>query len=315
MILITGSNGFVGKALCQTLRDRGFAVRATARHAIGDDTFPVGDLSGSTEWQSALLGCDTVIHLAARVHVMADVHSDPLRAYREVNVDGSINLARQAAECGVKRFVFVSSVKVHGEGTHDTPYRSTDRPAPCDAYGISKLEAETALLQLGQTTGMQIVIVRPPLVYGPGVKANFLNLIKVVRRGIPLPFGCAAGRRSMVAIENLVDLLILCTQHPKAPGQVFLVSDGADLTIGELVRMLAQALGKKVVLLPVPVWMMRTSAKVLGKSAIADRLFGSLQVDITHTRATLGWSPIVSAQGAIDQTVAAFLRLEKSKTR
>ncbi len=312
MILVTGSNGFVGSALCRSLRERALALRAAVRKGSGPDQIAVGELNGATDWRAALAGCDSVIHLAARVHVMADRDSDPLRAYREVNVAASVNLARQAHAAGVRRFVFVSSIKVNGEGTSATPYRASDVPAPCDPYGVSKLEAETALLELGRETGMEIVIVRPPLVYGPGVKANFLNLIKLVRKGIPLPFGRVVQRRSMVALDNLVDLLIVCTHHPRAVGQVFLVSDGADLTIGELVTMIARAMGKRIILLPVPAGLMRAGAALLGKSAIADRLLGALQVDIGATRATLEWTPVVTPQQAIDRTVAHFLTLNGS---
>lgn len=311
-ILVTGANGFVGRALCRTLRQQGHLVRAAVRRAPDLDQIAVGNLERSTDWGAALAGCDCVIHLAARVHVMSDSDSDPLRAYREINVDVSVNLARQAVAAGVKRMVFVSSVKVNGEATWGTPFQAADTPRPADPYGVSKLEAETALLQIGRDTGLEIVVVRPPLVYGPGVKANFLNLLKLVDKGIPLPFGSVRNRRSMVALENLVDLLGVCSRHPQAPGQVFLVSDGADPTLAELVGMLAGALGKRDPVFPFPVGLMVAGARLVGRSSVADRLFGSLQVDISQTKARLQWSPLVTPQMAIDSTVADFLQLKRT---
>ena len=307
MILVTGSNGFVGSAVCARLRADGVAVRGAVRAGAGPQQVNAGELGPATQWGSALAGCTVVIHCAARVHVMADTDTDPLRAYREVNVEGSVNLARQAAAAGVRRLVFVSSIKVNGEATHGSPYFADDVPAPVDPYGQSKLEAEQALLAVGADTGLEIVIVRPPLVYGPGVKANFRNLIKLVGRGLPLPFGSLRNQRSMVALDNLVDLLVVCTTHPAAAGQVFLVSDGIDLTIGQLVTMIAQAQNKRPFLLPIPAQLMRTVANGLGKSAVAGRLLDSLQVNIEKTCAGLEWKPIVAPQVAIEKTVAAFL--------
>lgn len=308
MILVTGSNGFVGRAVCERLRADGVSVRGAVRGSAGPQEASVGNLGADTDWRAALEGCDTVVHCAARVHVMADTDQDPLRAYREVNVAGTLNLARQAQAQGVRRLVFVSSIKVNGEFTCDRPFRAGDRPAPCDPYGQSKLEAEQALLALSRETGLEIVIVRPPLVYGPGVKANFLNLIKLVRRGLPLPFASLRNRRSMVALDNLVDLLVLCTHHPAAENHIFLVSDGADLTMAELVGLIAAAQGKRLLLIPVPARLLRGAAAVLGKSAVSDRLLESLQVDIGPTRALLGWEPRVTPALAIRATVAAWSR-------
>lgn len=312
-ILVTGAAGFVGTALCRTLRARGHQAVACVRAAREPDQVTVGDLGHGTDWRAALAGCDSVIHLAARVHVMSDQDADPLRAYRAVNLDATMNLARQAAELGVRRFVFVSSIKVNGESTGAVPFRATDVPMPCDPYGISKLEAEVALRQFGQDSGMEVVIVRPPLVYGPGVKANFLNLMALVRLGLPLPFGRVRNARSMVALDNLVDLLILCCHHPRAPGGVFLVSDAHDLSVAELVRAIAGAMGKNQWLLPVPPGLMRRAAGLLGKGAVLDRLLGSLQVDIAVTQAVLGWKPVVTPQAAITQSVAHFLASKQSK--
>ena len=313
-VLVTGANGFVGKRLCEVLASRRFDVVSTTRKAA-PGCVAVGDLDGQTAWGTALQRCDSVIHLAARVHVMSDNASDPLKAYREVNVEGTINLARQAAEAGVKRFVFVSSIKVNGESTGSHPFTADAVPAPLDPYGRSKMEAEIALRAMGKETGLEVVIVRPPLVYGPGVKANFHNLVKLVDRGIPLPLGSASGRRSMVALDNLVDLLIRCLEHPDAPGETFLVSDDSDMTVRELVELIAAAMEKRVVLFPVPPRIIRGAARILGKPAVADRLFGALQVDITRTRKKLDWTPPVTPDHAIRKTVEAFSKPESQTGR
>ena len=307
MILVTGSNGFVGAQLCRTLRARGIALRAAVRGLAQDGQVQVGDLNGSTDWRDALAGCASIIHLAARVHVMDETVSDPLGAYREVNVVGTLNLARQALESGVRRFVFVSSIKVNGEATTVAPFRPCDEPNPCDPYGQSKREAEIALLQFGRAHGLDVVIVRPPLVYGPGVKANFHSLMRLVKLGVPLPLGRIENKRSIVAVENLVDLLILCTSHPKAVGQTFMVSDGQDVSIGELVSMIGIAMDKKVRLLPVPLSLMCGVARVLGKEAVIGRLSGSLQLDISTTRTMLEWTPPLATQAALNVTVAHFM--------
>lgn len=304
-VLVTGSNGFVGKRLCEMLVLQKFDVaRSTRRPHPG--CLATGELNGKTDWHSALWDVDAVIHLAARVHVMDDVASDPLQAYRDVNVEGSLNLARQAAAAGARRFVFVSSVKVNGEATTVRPFTASDPAAPVDPYGLSKLEAETALRELCAAIGMELVIVRPPLVYGPGVRANFLNLIKAVDRRMPMPLGRALGRRSMVALDNLADLLILCVRHPGAAGGTFLVSDGVDLAVKDLVKLIGNSLQKPVLLLPIPISLIYGAAKLLGKGPVADRLLGSLQVDIESTQQRLEWRPIISPQLAIAQTVAYF---------
>lgn len=307
MVLVTGASGFVGRALCQELTARGEAVRGAVRANAGAGQIAVGNLDGSTDWRAALQGCEVVIHLAARVHVMADTVADPMSAYREVNVAATLQLARQAHAAGVRRFVFVSSIKVNGEATTAQPYRASDVPAPVDPYGQSKLEAETALRQLCADTGMELVIVRPPLVYGPGVKANFAGLLRLVKLGVPLPMGLVNNRRSMVSLGNLVDLLIVCADHPAAAGQVFLISDGADASVADLIRMIGKGLGKRVLLLPLPVGLMSAGARLLGKSALAERLFGSLQVDIEPTCRTLGWIPPQSMQEGIDRTAQHYI--------
>lgn len=304
-VLVTGANGFVGKRLCEVLASQQFDVVPTTRVAI-PGCVATGDLNGHTKWRNLLQGCHSVVHLAARVHVMADKETDPLKAYREVNVAGTVNLAKQAVDAGVKRFVFVSSIKVNGELSEAKPFTADATPMPLDPYGQSKMEAETELRTIAEASGLEVVIVRPPLVYGPGVKANFHNLLKLVDRGIPLPLGAANGYRSMVALDNLVDLLMHCLKHPNAPGQTFLVSDGRDLTVSEMVGLIAGAMKTKTRLLSVPPWIIYGLASLVGKRAVADRLFGALQVDITKTRQRLGWSPPVTPEEAIRNTVEAF---------
>lgn len=313
-ILVTGADGFVGSALCDAIGARGQRVIAAVRKRAGPGRAVVGNLDATTDWSAALQGCGTVIHLAARVHVMEDAEADPLARYREVNVEGTVNLARQAIDAGVKRFVFVSSVKVNGEATHGIPFTAADVPAPCDPYGISKMEAEVALRALASQTGLELVIVRPPLVYGPGVKANFLNLIKMVERGLPLPLGLVDNRRSMVALDNLIDLLLVCASHPNASGKTFMVCDGEDLSVAQLVQIIAEAFNKKSRLLPVPPGLLSFGARILGKSDVANRLLGSLQVDVVPTQVALKWTPAVTPRAAIYQTVAHYKAARPGKT-
>lgn len=296
-ILVTGASGFVGKALCRNavaagLRVRG-AVRTPGTPCEGVEAITVPSLDAQTAWTQALVNCHAVVHAAARVHIMADHSSDPLSEFRRVNVEGTLHLARQAAAAGVRRFVFVSSVKVNGEGTSGRrPFTASDAPAPQDPYGVSKMEAEQGLCQIALDTGMEVVIVRPPLVYGPGVKANFASLMRTLKRGLPLPLGSVTeNRRSLVALDNLVDLLITCIDHPAAVNQTFLVSDGEDLSTTALLRRMGQAMNKPARLLPVPPALLRLGATLIGKGDVAQRLLGSLQVDITHTRETLRWAP------------------------
>lgn len=306
-ILVTGANGFVGKALCATLQQTGDDIVQAVRVQGSADQIDVGNLSAETNWQPALAGCDCVIHLAARVHVMDDKAGDPLAAFRAINVDATMHLARQAVAAGVRRLVFVSSIKVNGEETFARPFTAFDTPAPQDPYGQSKLEAELALQALAQASGLEVVIVRPPLVYGPGVRANFLNLMKLVNKALPLPLGAVHNRRSMVAVDNLVDLLSVCSRHPNAAGGIFLVSDGQDVSITQLLRHLAQAMQRRSWLLPIPAGLLSFVARMLGKAAVANRLLGSLQVDIRHTRDCLQWQPPVSLQDALQHTVTHFL--------
>ncbi len=317
--LVTGGSGFLGRALIDRLVQMpGCSVIAPLRTPsatlpMGVRSLQLGNLDGTNDWKAALTGVDVVVHAAARVHVMNEVASDPLAAFREVNVEATLNLARQAAVCGVKRFIFISSIKVNGEGTEPgTVYRADDAPSPIDPYGISKYEAEKGLMVLAATTGMEVVIIRPVLVYGPGVKANFLSMMRWLYRGVPLPFGAVDNRRSLVAVDNLVDLIVTCSDHPAAANQVFLASDGEDVSTTQLLRKLAAALGKSARLLPVPARLMSGVAALLGRQALADRILGSLQVDISKNRQLLGWMPPVTLDQALALTAQHFLDSRKS---
>ncbi|MFT4000745.1 MAG: SDR family oxidoreductase [Rhizobium sp.] len=303
MILVTGATGFVGQALCAELSRRQMDYRPVSR-APAPGFVAIGTIDGDTDWSEALAGVDVVMHLAARVHVMNESAADPLAAFRAVNVNATVNLARQAAGAGVRRFIFLSSIKVNGEQTvAGKPFRASDVPHPEDAYGRSKLEAEEALLAIGAETGMEIVIIRPPLVYGPGVKANFASLMKWAGRPFPWPFGAVRNRRSLVFIGNLVDFMLLCARHPSVGNRVFLVSDGEDLSVGQLIAKLSLAEGRKALMLPVPPALLKGFAALLGRRAAAQRLLGSLQVDIGETAAITGWSPPHSVDEGLAETV------------
>lgn len=295
-ILVTGANGFVGRALCTEAILRGLAVRGITRSACGEtaevENVVVGGIDDSTDWRNALTACDAVIHLAARVHVMQEAAADPLEEFRRVNVQGTLNLARQAAATGVQRFVLVSSIKVNGEATRlGSPFTADDAPAPLDAYGVSKMEAEQGLRELATQTGMEVVIIRPPLVYGPGVKANFAAMMRWLKLGVPLPLGAIHNQRSLVALDNLVDLIVTCLTHPAAANQTFLVSDGEDVSTTELLHRMGQAMGQPARLMPVPASWLKLAAAMVGKQDVAQRLCGSLQVDIEKTHRLLGWKP------------------------
>ena len=316
--LVTGGSGFLGQALInQLVRLPGCTVVAPMRNlsaklAAGARSFALNNLDGANDWQVTLNDVDVVIHAAARVHVMNEVAVDPLAAFREVNVEATLNLARQAAEYGVKRFIFISSIKVNGEGTEaGAVYRADDTPAPIGPYATSKLEAEQGLMSLAANTGMEVVVIRPVLVYGPGVKANFLSMMRWLYRGVPLPFGAVNNLRSLVAIDNLVDLIVTCSDHPAAANQVFLASDGEDVSTTQLLRKLANALGKPARLLPIPTRIMSGVAAMIGKRAMADRIFGSLQVDISKNRKLLGWEPPVTLDKALGLTAQHFLDSHK----
>ncbi|EGQ9283843.1 SDR family oxidoreductase [Vibrio vulnificus] len=318
-ILITGSNGFLGKKLIAALSEKPISLldRGVNRNCevnFHDHVYTQATINSKDDYSNALKDCQTVIHCAARVHVMDDKHKDPLALYREVNTAGTVNLAKQAIDSGVKRFIFISSIKVNGESSVlDGPFVSTDVHAPQDDYGLSKSEAEVQLLEAIKGSEMDVVIIRPTLVYGPGVKANFASLMTFVSRGIPLPFGSITNnKRSLVFVDNLVDLIVTCIDHPKAANQVFLVSDDHDVSTSQMVREMALALGKPTWQLTVPIWCYNLAGKLFNKSGVVDRLTGSLQVDISHTKETLGWTPPQSLQEGFKQTAEAFLQSKKN---
>lgn len=305
-VLLTGTTGFIGTALRARLIRDGRRVHAAVRRVGGAPLeFCIGGIDAKTDWSEALKGCRTVIHLAARVHVMRDGAADPLAEFRKVNVEGTIRLAWQAAAAGVHRFVFLSTIKVNGEATaRDRPFLPEDVPAPEDAYGVSKLEAELALQEVCTSTGMEFVVIRPPLVYGPGVGGNFRSLLGWIQRGIPLPFGAIDNRRSLIAIENLVDLISVCARHPAAANQVFLVADGKDVSTTELLLKVAHAYGRKARLIPIPSLWLGCCAALLGKKKEVDRLLGSLVVDSTKAQDLLDWRPVMTMEEQLGKMVA-----------
>lgn len=313
-IMLTGASGFIGSKLLEQLpADSTMSLGREKPQGQSFKNFFKLEINNDTDYSAALSDVDVVVHLAARVHVMNDSVSDPLEEYREVNTRGAVNLARQAANAGVKRFVFVSSIKVNGEGTsQDKPFTSADVHAPEDDYGLSKSEAEQQLFEIGKELGVEIVVIRPTLVYGPGVRANFASLLNLVSKGIPLPFGCIKGnRRSLVSVTNLVDLIVTCIDNPKAANQTFLVSDDHDVSTSEMVTQMAKALGQPQLQLFVPMWGYKLAGKLFGKQDVVDRLLGSLQVDITHTKETLDWTPPQTLEAGFKETADAFLQSKK----
>ena len=298
--LVTGGQGFVGKALAVGALSKGFSVRISSRQKLISaesrlEYSQVSDLGPMTDWFAALQGIDTVVHCAGRAHVTKDTAADSLIAFRTVNVEGTFNLALQAVDAGVSRFAFISSIGVNGSQTSiDKPFAETDQTHPHNPYALSKWEAEQGLKQIAAETGLEVVIIRPPLVYGCNAPGNFGALIRAVQRGYPLPLGAVHNQRSLVALDNLVDFIITCTTHPQAANQTFLVSDGHDVSTTELIRSMAQAAGVPARLLPVPVSVLRMAASLLGKADAIDRLCGDLQVDISKARDMLGWVPPVS---------------------
>ncbi|UPR33125.1 SDR family oxidoreductase [Vibrio cyclitrophicus] len=312
-ILITGYSGFVGGHLLNalgTLENVNLLGRTTPpkchRHLKAS-------IDPHSDYSSVLQSVDAVVHIAARVHVMSDTAQNPLEEFRLVNTAGTLNLARQAAEFGVKRFIFISSIKSNGESTQvGKPFRHDSPCAPEDFYGQSKLEAEEQLLKLAEDTGLEVVIIRPTLIYGSDVKANFASLMKLVAKGLPLPFSrIVDNRRSLVSVVNLVDLIVTCIDHPSAANQVFLVSDDDDVSTSDMVRQMAIALDKSTWQLPIPVWCYQFVGKLFGKSDVVDRLIGSLQVDIIHTKETLNWKPPQSLEEGFRETAQALLNSKK----
>jgi nucleoside-diphosphate-sugar epimerase len=314
-ILLTGYSGFVGSKVLSHFSEELDSIKCLGRSEPLTGEYVSGELNSTSVYAAALTDVDVVIHCAARVHIMNDHSADPLADFREVNTAGTINLAEQALAAGVKRFIFVSSIKVNGESTElDKPFTSNDKRCPEDFYGQSKSEAEELLLQLASDSDLEVVIIRPTLVYGPGVKANFASLLNLVSKGLPLPFGCITNnKRSLVSVSNLVDLIITCIEHPNAVNQVFLVSDDHDISTATMLRYMSQALNQPSRMLPIPLWCYSLAGKILGKQNIVNRLIGSLQVDITHTKVTLGWTPPQSIEDGFKATADHFLKIERNK--
>jgi len=322
-ILITGATGFVGRSLVSHLIAKKFDVQALVRQScdfpLSVEQVVAGDFAelsmgeSSTSLRDTLSGVDVVVHTAARVHVMNDDAFDPLVAFRKTNRDATLILARLAADYGVKRFIFISSVKVNGEMTkRGDSFRPIDVYVPKDPYGLSKYEAEQSLFSLATETDMEVVIIRPPLVYGPGVRANFASMMKWINQGVPLPFGAINNQRSLVALDNLVSFIIHCIDHPNAANQTFLISDGEDVSTTELLRKVAKAFGKGAWLIPVPVSWMTFVAKLLGKEDVTNRLFGSLQIDSSKSHELLGWQPVITMDEQLKKTVDAYIAHEKT---
>ena len=312
-ILVTGANGMLGRALvAQLMHDPRYVVRAAVRYVsdalpAGVDVVEIGDMTAHPDWSKALQEVDVVVHVAARAHVMSDTATSPLQEYRRVNTAATIELAQKAAESGVQRFLFVSSIKVNGEATElGAPFISDAPAMPQDAYGVSKMEGEQGVQQVAHATGMAYVVVRPPLIYGPGVKANFEVMMRWLDMGIPLPLATIHNKRSLVALDNLVDMLVTCIEHPSAANQTFLVSDGEDLSTPELLRRLSAAMGRSARLFPMPEAVLRFSAMLLDRSDMAQRLCGSLQVDISKTCQQLGWHPTITVDEGLRRTAAAW---------
>jgi UDP-glucose 4-epimerase len=309
-IVITGATGFIGSQLCATLSDTHHSVTMVSRSAQTDTTknariFSNIDLQKQVDYDTILKDCDVVIHLAGRVHILNDPANDSEFAYISANTTATLNLARAAVACGVKRFIFLSSVKVNGESTAlNEPFTPESVPHPQDAYGRSKLNAEIGLLHIAQSSALEVVIIRPPLVYGPGVRANFLELMKLVHKQIPLPLGSVNNKRCLVGIDNLVSLLVTCLDHPAAPNQVFFVSDNADLSTPDLIRLISQAQGRRARLFPFPQIWLHLGAKLFRREHLYLRLCGSLQVDISKTVNLLGWTPVATPQTTLAKTVA-----------
>ncbi len=311
-ILLTGASGFVGQALLRACLERQEYVLCPVRQALSQqhsllESREFTGLSPEFDWSGWFNDIDCVIHSAARVHVMKENVADPLAAFREMNVAATLNLARQAGHAGVKQFIFISSIKVNGEMTTQQPFRADDAVAPQDPYAISKYEAEQGLLEVAAETGMAITIIRPPLIYGPGVKANFLSLMKAVKRGLPLPLGAIQNKRSLVYLGNLVSLILCCLRNPSAYNQVFLAADGVDLSTPQLIREIAQAMRRSPRLLSIPPGLLIFAGSVLGKRAALERLCGSLQVDPRKAQHVLGWRAPYTPQQGLAATVAPLL--------
>ena len=308
-VLVTGANGFIGNSIVNKLASlNDFKVRVAIRKK--NSIFPAKvevfenlDISKKIDWTRILEKIHIVIHCAARAHIMKDKSKDPILDFRKVNTEGTLNLAHQAELLGVKRFIFLSSVGVNGEKTINNPFKADDVPHPYSPYAQSKMEAEVGLMEISKKKKMSVVIIRPPLVYGQDAPGNFGSLLRIVKKQIPLPLGAIKNKRSFVFLDNLVDMIICCLNHSNAPNQVFLVSDGEDLSTTQLLKKIRKALGKKIILLPVPMFILNLLAKCIGKTKVAQQLLGSLQVDIEKTKSLLGWTPPFNVDDALRKTV------------
>ena len=307
-VLVTGATGFIGGALCAALRNAGKSLRVVTRHPgtlaggrPGIDAVIRADIGDAVDWRTALQDVDCVVHLAARTHVMREKAADPLAEYRRINVEATRRLAQAAAAGGVRRFVFLSSIKVNGEATTSAPYSEEDAPGPEDAYGLSKWEAEQALHAIAAASNLQTVVLRPPLVYGPGVKGNILRLMRAIDRGMPLPLGGIDNRRSLIYLHNLVDAIVLCLDHPVAAGKTYLLADG-EVATPELVRAIADALGRPARLFAIPLPLLKIAGVASGKSGAIRRLLGSLQIDSGRIRRELGWQPRCTLLNGLHET-------------
>lgn len=317
-ILVTGANGFVGRKLCNVLRTQGCPVRSAVRKldehcdmmasdAQGSDVVAVGDIGARTDWSQALKDVDTVVHLAARVHILQEMSKNPIESFRSVNVAGSERLANISVALGVKRFIYVSSISIHGNSTGERAYVEEDEAQPHSPYAVSKWEAELALRRVAQESRLELVIVRPPLVYGPGVGGNFLRLMRWADKGWPLPLGSVSNLRSFIGIENLVDLLVKCIEHPNAAGETFLVADGDDLSTPDLIRKVAKLLKRPTRIFPFPVSILRATASMMHMEDVLDRLCNCLQVDAGKAHRMLGWKPSVSLSEGFEQTTRWYV--------
>jgi nucleoside-diphosphate-sugar epimerase len=308
-ILITGCTGFVGKALFDSLKNTEFQINIAYRNNKSISTeniesFEVGEIDSKTDWSKALKKTDCVIHCAGRAHVFKELKNESLDIYRRINVEGTINLAEQAAANGVRRFIFLSSVKVNGERTVESScFKYDDTPKPVDAYSISKWEAEKGLQEISKKTGLEIVIIRAPLIYGPGVKGNLKRLIKLVKSGIPLPLGLVKNHRSLIGIDNLIDIIIKCISHPKAARKTFLVCDGEDVSTSNLLKLIASSMGRSVIIFPIPLFLLKFFGFILRRDSEVERLTGSLQIDNSFIKKTLNWKPKVNLEVGISKMV------------
>ncbi|MCU7806364.1 MAG: SDR family oxidoreductase [Candidatus Thiodiazotropha sp. (ex Semelilucina semeliformis)] len=314
-ILVTGATGFVGRAIIKKLLSHGshqitaLTRKSSSMLAHGVEKIIVDTIDGTTDYKGQLSEFECIIHLAARVHRFKDNHEESYPAYKALNYDGTLHLARHAARSGVKRFIYLSSIKVNGESTSEGhPFRADDIPKPYDSYAKSKYEAECALLSLSTDSSFETVIIRPPLVYGPGVKANFYKLMQLIHKGYPLPFGSIHNLRSLVSLENLVDLISVCIDHPDAANETFLISDGKDISTSDLVKIIAQAMGRPDRQFNIPSSWLNSAAALFGKIDVANRLLGNLQVNIEKTQKILNWQPVITLEDAIKLTTADYLR-------